>query len=251
MSGLVALTGFPESPPTHVGMSLGDTTTGLMGALGIMIALFRQKTRLDPTGDVIDLALFETLFRLIEWQVPAYDQLGFVGTRQGNRFPFGPAIVANAYLTCDGVWITISTATQRAVQLCVDMLGDDASEYVAHRTEPHAADMLDEAIRGWIGRRTKTQALEQLVKAGVVAQTIYDVRDIVNDETYRVRRDIVTVPDRDLGTMRQPAAIPHFLERPGAVWREAPLLGADNDQVYASVGVTADERAHLESAGLI
>ena len=232
MSGIVTLTGFPDNPPTHVGFSLGDTTTGLMGALGVMMALYRRKLTPSATGEIIDLALFETLFRLLEWQVPAYDKIGFVGSRTGNRFPFGPAIVANAYVTSDGFWVTISTATQDYVDLCVQMLGSEADEYRAHAGEPNAADILDDAISRWMKQRGKDEALEQLARASVVASMIYNVEDILADETYRIRGDIISVPDSDFGDLRQPAPIPHFKNLPGKVWREAPRLGADNDYVY-------------------
>ena len=85
MSGAANLTGEPDGSPMHVGFSLGDATTGLMGAFGVLAALrAREET---GKGDVVDLALFETLFRLIEWQLPFADLLDQVVTRRGNRFP--------------------------------------------------------------------------------------------------------------------------------------------------------------------
>lgn len=252
MSGQVTLTGFPDNPPTHVGFSLGDTTTGLMGALGVMMALYRQKMHGDEVGEVIDLALFETLFRLIEWQVPAYDQLGFVGERAGNRFPFGPAIVANTYQSSDGAWITISTATEQYVDNCVTLLGTEADEFRLHRGESGAADMLDAALRRWVAKRPKDQALQELADGSVVSFPIYTIEDILQDETYRIRENIVEVTDRDFGVLRQPAPIPHFRFRPGVVSREAPELGAHNDEVLRDqLQIDDATLSELRQSGLI
>src|SRR5439155_12511644 len=99
----------------HTGFSDGDGLTGLMGAFAIMAALYRRER--DPAfdGEWVDLALFETLFRLIEWQVIVHDQLGVVPERSGNRLAVAPAAVINTYQSRDGDWITVTSATPRSV----------------------------------------------------------------------------------------------------------------------------------------
>jgi formyl-CoA transferase len=223
-----------------------------MGAMGILMALHRRDANNDPRGEVIDITLFEPLFRLLEWQIPAYDTMGFVGTRRGNRFPFAPATVANTYLTSDDKWITLSTATQRAVDQCVDMIGEAGDSYRQHASEAGAADILDKALTGWAVQRTKQEVLHMCDAAGVVASGIYDVTDILADETFRLRGNVVTVDDRDFGSLRQPAPLPHFQLRPGAVWRQAPQLGEDNKYVYRDLlGVSSDELSRLNDAKVL
>ena len=114
-SGVVNVTGFEGQPPVHTGFSHGDAVTGLMGAYAVMAAMFRRANDEKFQGEWIDLALFESLFRLIEWQVIVYDQLGLVPQRSGNRLAIAPAAVVNTYQSCEGEWITITSATQRSV----------------------------------------------------------------------------------------------------------------------------------------
>src|SRR5690606_18704621 len=109
MSGVVALTGWPDGPPLHAGFSHGDSVTGLMGAFAIMSALYRRDQDPEFAGEWIDLALFESLYRLIEWQVITYDQTGSVPERMGNRLAIAPAAVINSYLSRDDSWLTITT----------------------------------------------------------------------------------------------------------------------------------------------
>ena len=113
MSGAVNLTGDPDGRPYHVGFSLGDATTGLMGALGVLAALHGRQR--GDGGEVVDIALFESLFRMIEWQLPMAEKRGEVIRRQGNRFPIGYA-VAGSWQAADGRWLSISAATERSIQ---------------------------------------------------------------------------------------------------------------------------------------
>src|SRR6202023_3612612 len=111
----VNITGFTDTPPVHTGFSHGDAVTGLMGAFAVMSALYRRAHDVDFAGEWVDLALFESLFRLVEWQVIVHDQLGMVPERTGNRLSIAPAAVVNTYKTSEGEWITITSATQRSV----------------------------------------------------------------------------------------------------------------------------------------
>ena len=106
MSGLAHLTGFPDGPPMHPGFPAADSTTGLMGALGIMIALFARQ-RGTIRGQVVDLAVFEALLRLIDYHVPVLSGAGLSPMRNGLRQPmdFAPG---GMFRTKDGVWVTIS-----------------------------------------------------------------------------------------------------------------------------------------------
>ena len=124
MSGAVNLTGEPDGRPYHVGFSLGDATTGLMGALGVLAALHGRQRR--DGGEVVDVALYESLFRMIEWQLPMAEKRGETIRRQGNRFPIGYA-VAGSWQASDGRWLSISAATERSIQRLLGAVrGEDA-----------------------------------------------------------------------------------------------------------------------------
>jgi formyl-CoA transferase len=227
-SGLVHLTGFPDGPPVHTGFSHGDSITGLMGAFAVSAALVRRNLHPERHGEWIDLALFEPLFRLVEWQVIVHDQLGTVPGRSGNALAVAPAAVIGCYRSADRAWITVTSGTPRSVVNVVRLLGMDAEAL----RKPSARAEIDAELEKWIAARTADEALSALADAEVVASKVFDMSDIATDEIYAEREDIVAVPDEELGEVRMQAALPHFRTDPGSVWRTGPALGADNDLVY-------------------
>ena len=128
-SGVVHLTGFPDGPPVHTGFSLADSLTGLMGAFAITAALHKRDLDPEHGGEWIDLALSDTLFRLIEWQVILHDQLGVVPNRAGNRLAVAPGAVINTYPSVDGDWITVTSATSKSVANIAALLDLPAEDY--------------------------------------------------------------------------------------------------------------------------
>jgi formyl-CoA transferase len=231
MSGAVYGTGFPDGPPTHVGFQHGDAVTALMGAFAILAAVNRMRVDPDFDGEWIDLALFETLFRLNEWLVITYDQAGFVGERVGNRLPIAPAAVINTYQTSEGDWITVTSATLRAVLSVVELIGLDKSEYGTLEAQMERAHILDKALGEWMATRTTEECLKKMTQTGVVASPIYSIRDIFEDETYREREDIIEIEDPHLGVVRMQGVIPKLHQHGGSVWRSGGEMGEDNEFV--------------------
>jgi formyl-CoA transferase len=252
MSGVVHLTGFPDGPPVHTGFSHADSVTGLFGAFAIQTALYRNLTDPEFSGELIDLALYEGLYRLIEWQVIFYDQTGIPPMRAGNQLANAPAAVINMYKSKDDVWITVTTGTWRSVQKVAALLGEPAEEYDTPEKQFARVSRLDDLLRAYIAERTSEEALEAMEQAQVVASVIYDVAAIVNDKTYAERGNIVTVDDPQLGPVRMQAVLPHFSNHPGAVWRSGPELGQDNNLVYREyLGMSEDEVKALKNAEII
>jgi crotonobetainyl-CoA:carnitine CoA-transferase CaiB-like acyl-CoA transferase len=251
-SGVVYLTGFGDGPPVHTGFSHGDATTGLMGAFAIGAALYRRASDPDFDGEWIDLALFEPLFRLVEWQVIVHDQLGVVPARAGNQLPVAPAAVINTYRSRDGDWLTVTSATTRSVVNIVRLLGLPVDEYATTERQLAARDALDQRLTAWVADRTTEECLSAFSDAEVTAAKVYSIADICADPVYAERGDIVTVDDPDLGPVRMQAVIPQFRIAPGRLWRTGPALGADNDLVYRSwLGVSASELGELRAHGII
>jgi len=250
-SGVVHLTGFPDGPPVHTGFSHGDSVTALMGAFGVLAGLHHRHEP-DFTGEWIDLALFEPLFRLVEWQIIVADQLGVVPGRSGNQLAVAPAAVVNTYPSADGVWITVTSGTPRSVSNIADLLGEPAPDYrtVAQQTE--RKQRLDDLLRAWIAARPAEAALAEMAVREVVASRVYTAADILADPIYAEREDIVEVPDPELGPVRMQAVVPRLAERPGSVWRTGAALGQDNDLVFGEwLGRPDDELAELRSKGVI
>lgn len=251
-SGVVHLTGFPDGPPVHTGFSHGDAVTGLMGAYAVLAALHRRDHDPDFDGEWIDLALFESLFRLVEWQVIVHDQLGRVPERAGNQLAVAPAAVINTYRSLDGEWITVTSATLRSVRNIARLLGLPEKEFATARQQHARREELDEGLRNWVAERGTGQCLQEFARAEVVASRVFDAADIAADPVYAEREDIVTVDDPDLGPVRMQAVIPHFRQRPGRVWRTGPALGQDNHLVYGQwLGLSAEELADLEKSDVI
>lgn len=251
-SGVVHITGFPDGPPIHTGFSHADTVAGLMGAFSILAALHRRDSQPDFKGEWIDLALFEPLFRLVEWQVIIHDQLGIVPTRSGNSLAVAPAAVVNTYLSRDQEWITVTSGTPRSVVNIVRVLGLPEAEYSTVADQTRGKQLIDERLREWIAERRAEEALGELIAAGVVASRIFDVADIMSDQIYAERGDIATVDDPDLGPIRMQAALPRFESHPGGIWRSAPRLGEDNELVFRRwLGIGADELERLRAQGAL
>lgn len=230
-SGVVHITGFPDGPPVHTGFSHGDAVTGLMGAYGVMLALYRKASDPAFAGELIDLALYEPLFRLIEWQVIGFDQLGKTYERTGNRPPMAPAAVVGTFQTRQDEWVTVTSGTTAAVNKVVRLLGLPPDKYSTAPQQSEAAGFLDQTLRDWLRSHDTDEALRMLKQADVVASRIYTVRDMVDDPVFQWRKDIVTLEDSELGPVRMQAVLPKLQNHGGEVWRTGPQLGQDNDLI--------------------
>jgi formyl-CoA transferase len=251
MSGVVHLTGFPDGPPVHTGFSHADSVTAITGAFAVQAALYRRSVDENFDGELIDLALFESLFRLIEWQVVLYDQLGIAAERAGNRLASAPAAVINMYLAKNNEWVTVTTGTWRSVQKVASLLGEPPEDYDTPEKQTARRDRLDELLHEYVGARTAQETVGEMIAAGVVASTVFSMREIMTDPTYDEREDIITIEDEDLGPLRMQGVVPRMHNHPGRVWRTGAKLGADNDLVFKEIlNLSDDEIAALRSAGV-
>jgi formyl-CoA transferase len=252
MSGVVNLTGFPDGPPVHTGFSHGDSVTGLMGAFAVQAALYRRSTDPDFDGEFIDLALYESLLRLVEWQVIFYDQLGLVPERAGNKLAAAPAAVINTFKTADGHWITVTSGTPRSVRNVASLVGEPVEDYATPADQVARSERLDQLVAKWVSERPADECLRVMRELEVVASVVYTVADIVNDDTMVERETVVAVDDAELGPIRMQGVIPRMANHPGQVWHSAPSLGADNELVYRGLlGRSDKDLDRLRSSGSI
>jgi crotonobetainyl-CoA:carnitine CoA-transferase CaiB-like acyl-CoA transferase len=252
MSGVVNITGFQDGPPVHTGFSHGDSVTGLMGAFAIQAALYRKSHDPEFRGEWIDLALYDGLFRLIEWQIVFYDKLGTVPQRVGNKLAAAPAAVINLYGTKDNRWLTVTSGTPRSVSNVAALVGEPPEDYADRASQSKNSVRLDGLLKEWIAQRPLRECMETMKKLEVVASPIYTVEDILDDQTYRERENIVSIDDPDLGKVRMQNVIPRLMNYTGSVWRTAPKLGEDNKLVYMEwLGKDATELEELRSSGHI
>lgn len=251
-SGVVHLTGFEDGPPVHTGFSHGDATTGLMGAFAVAAALVRRERDPERRGEWVDLALSDTLMRLVEWQVILRDQLGIVPGRAGNQLAVAPAAVVNVFAAADGGWITVTSGTPRSVLNIVRLLGLDPDDFGDAARQVAGTQVLDDGLRVWMAERGTDECLAQMEAAGVVGAKVFDIDDILADPVFQERGSIVSVEDDELGTVRMQGVVPGFVTHPGGVWRTGPALGQDNDLVYRDwLGLDDDEMVRLAEGGAI
>lgn len=251
-SGVVFVTGDPDGPPMHTGFSHADAASALMGAFAITAALHRRSSDPDFDGEWIDLALFETLYRLIEWQVIFYDQLGEVPQRNGNQMAVAPAAVVGTYQSGDGDWITVTSGTPRSVRNVASLLGIPEEDVATVELQAANKERMDRMLVEWIGARPAAESLARMEELGVTASRIFSVADILADPIYEELGDVVTVDDPDLGPVRMQGVIPRLTNHAGGVWRTGPGLGEDNEVVLADLlGLDAERIAALAEAGVI
>jgi crotonobetainyl-CoA:carnitine CoA-transferase CaiB-like acyl-CoA transferase len=205
---------------------------GLTGAAAALIAAYhRQQT---GRGDVIDVALYEPLFRLLIPHVTQFLTLGIRATRAGNHFP--DAAPRNLYQTRDGGWVAISATSQRTFERLAAAIGQPelvkSPEFRDNGARVQNREKLDAIVASWMALRTQSDALGDLEEAGVVAGSVYDFPEIVQDPQYAARDDIIVVPDADTGEIPMVGVIPKLQDAPGSVSNTGPSLGAHNREIY-------------------
>ena len=262
MSGYIGMTGFPESPPVLPPIPLADEIAGVFGAMAGMMALYHRDAspgeQSNPVtgrkGQVIDLSLFEPLFRLCIPHITMYDLLGTVRERVGNDFP--DAAPRSLYHTKDKKWLGLSATSQNTWERLArsmglqELLADPRFKDNASRLENK--DDLNRILQEWLGQRNLTQVMQELVPAGGVVGPVYNISDIVDDPHYQEREDILEIEDSELGKTPMVGIVPKFGETLGRVDHAGPALGQHNESVYGSwLGHSQEHGDDLAKRGII
>ncbi|MGW0532683.1 CaiB/BaiF CoA transferase family protein [Streptomyces sp. NPDC003032] len=251
MSGFAAITGDPDGPPTLPPFGLADSIAGLATAYAVMTALTaRERT---GRGQVVDMAIIEPILTVLGPQPLWYDQLGHVQPRTGNRSANNAP--RNTYRTADGGWVAVSTSAQSIAERLMRLVGRPeliAEPWFASGAErARHADVLDEAVGGWIARHTRTEVIEAFEKAEAAVAPIQDVRDVMTDPQYEALSTLTTVDDPELGPLRMQNVLFRLSETPGAIsWAGRPH-GADTDAVLTELGLSEREIARLRKEGAL
>jgi formyl-CoA transferase len=257
IGGLRALTGYPDRPPTRVGVSLADSVAGLYAVIGALMGLYRRDREPGATpGEVVDVALYEAVYSLMESLIPDFDAFGVTRGPAGSALP-GVA-PSNTYRCADGKYIVISgngdaifrrlmTAAGRA-DLADDPRFADNAGRVAH------AGLLDDAIGAWTASLTQEAAEAVLRAASVPCGPILTAADIAKDPHFEARgmheRHRVRVDGRD-ADVTFPGIVPALTERPGRTRALGPDLGEHTEAVLAELGVTGEAVTRLRENGVI
>jgi formyl-CoA transferase len=251
MGGLRYLSGEPGQIPVRVGVSIGDSLAALHGVIGIMMALREREVR-GGKGQVIDVALYESVFNMMESLIPEFSVTGLVREPSGSALPgIAPT---NAY-RCnnglvliagngDGIFKRLMTAIGRE-DLAHDRALQDNAGRVAQVTR------LDEAIASWTAERSVESVLAQLHDASVPAGRIYNAQDIAKDPHYQARDMLIPSTAREAYALTQPGIVPKLSETPGLLRHPAPRLGEHTRQALAEAGLSEERIAELLALGTI
>lgn len=279
IGGIRYLTGYPDRPPTRVGISLGDSLAGMFGCIGALMALLRRErlraqqaapgtsvkgsgtppqSRADGCGQVVDVALYEAVFAVMETLVPDYDAYGIVRERTGNLLP-GVA-PSNTYPCKDGKWVVIGgngNGIFKRLMVAIDRpdLADDP-RFQDNAGRAAHQEYLDHVISEWTSQHTLDEVMRVMVKAGVPAGPIYDATDIARDPHYEARGMLESFDlEVELGQRRRvrfPGIVPKLSETPGRIRWLGPALGEHNEEVYCGLlGLSKEELEELQRAGVV
>ena len=251
MGGLRHLTGEPGRVPVRVGVSIGDTLAALHGAIGVLTALYHRKVN-GGQGQVIDVALHEAVFNVMESLIPEYSAFGAVRDAAGSALPgIAPS---NAYACTDG-YVLVAGNGDSIFRRLMDTIGRpdlaNAPDLQSNAGRVARVQELDAAIGDWTRTRPMAQVLDVLGAAKVPAGKVYTAKDIHEDPHYRARDMILPQRTRDGHTVDVPGIVPKLSGTPGSIRSSAPRLGDDTDAVLREAGLTDTQIAVLREKGIV
>jgi formyl-CoA transferase len=253
VGGMRYTTGYADRPPVRTGTSLGDTLAGIHAALGALTAVYNRDVN-GGTGQVVDVAIYESIFNMMESTLAEYDKLGVVRERLGAKLD--GIVPTSTYPTRDGKFIIIGGNGDSIFRRLMQMIG--RPEFAEHpgmqnnagRVEHEQA--IDDAITGWTITKTYDEAYAEVVAAEVPCGPVYSIADIVKDEQYNARGIFETVELAPGDNVRIPAVLPKLTETPGGTDWIGPKLGEHNEEVYCGfLGMSPSEYEDLVAAGII
>lgn len=242
VGGLLHLTGYPDRPPVRVGVTISDYLTGALSAHAAVAALYGRRPA------VIDATLYGATLRVLEWTLAAYDRLGVVRAREGNRLANSAPL--DNYRAADGRYVCIVAGSDaNFARLCVamgrpELVSDPRFLTLADRAAH--GDEINGVVESWVASLPAADVERRCVEADVPVATAYTAADIFADPHIAARGDLVTVEDPVLGPVRQQAAYPN-----GTIASGAPRLGEHTREVLSTLGLDGSELDQLASDGVI
>jgi len=252
MSGFAYLTGPADAPPTLPAFGLADSLCGIAAANAALMAL-RAREVLGQGGQVIDMSILEPIMTAVGPSPTAYQQLGVVGTRHGNRSENNAP--RNTYRTADGHWVAVSTSAQQIAERVMALIGHEevAREpwFASGRSRARHADYLDQLLGDWVAERDRATVLAEFEKAGAAVAPVYSAKDIVEDPHIRQTGMLVEVDDDDLGPLLMHNVMWRMSGTPGKIRFTGRDLGADTSEVLEEIGYSSAQVDALRNHGVV
>jgi formyl-CoA transferase len=252
MGGLRYVTGFADRPPVRTGISIGDSIAALWGALGALMALRHREVN-GGAGQVVDVALYEAVFAMMESLVPEFDVCGFVRERTGNIMP--GITPSNTHTTRDGKHVTIGANGDAIFKRFVRAIGRpdlaDDPGLADNAGRDARRDEIYALIDAWCADHDETEVLALLEAAEVPASRVYSAADMFADPQFIARQMIEAARLPDGTPCRMPGIVPKLSATPGGTEWLGPTLGEHTDEVLAGLGYRPQEITGLRESGAI
>jgi crotonobetainyl-CoA:carnitine CoA-transferase CaiB-like acyl-CoA transferase len=252
--GLLHLTGYPDRPPVRVGVTISDYLTGVFAAQAATAALYARDVHRSGKGAVIDAALYGAALRVLEWTIAAYDRLGVVRNREGNRLANSAPL--DNYPTADDKYVCIVAGSDaNFARLCramgqLELIDDPRFARLADRAA--RSDEINGIVADWTRAHPASELETACVAHDVPVATAYTSADMFIDPHFAARGDLMTIADPVAGPMRQQAPYPRFVGEPAHVPTGAPRLGEHTDDVLATlIGIEPTEITALRARGVV
>lgn len=251
--GLSHLAGEADGRPVVPGStSLADYISGMWGAIGVLLAL--REVAISGKGQCIDVALYESVFRLLDEIVPAYAKFGIVRNRMGaDTVNVAPH---SHYRTADHKWVAIACTNDRMFRRLIHVitradLADNAN-FASSQARAARRDEVNAIVAEWISAHTMQQVLKACREGGVPCSPIYTIEDIFSDPHYRARENMIEVQDERIGPITIPNALPRLSETPATFKHTGPPLGKDTIEIFGEMlGMSNKDIADLRKKGVI
>jgi formyl-CoA transferase len=251
--GLRYVTGEPDRPPVRAGVSLGDSLAGLHAAYGVLAAIHERDVLGSGRGQVVDVALYESVLNMMESLIPEYDRLGVVREPTGGALP--GIVPSNTYACVDGRVVIGANSDRLFVALMAVVgrrdLADDPRLRHNDGRSAHAEE-IDAAVEAWTCTRTQDEVVEAMIAAEVPCGPIMTAADIANDPHVAAREMLPAMELPDGTRVRMTGVVPKLSRTPGGHAWCGPELGQHNDEVWGEIlGLSVQERRRLAAEGVI
>src|SRR5690625_2128854 len=242
-SGFTYLHGYPDRPPISPAFSLLDYITGVYVAFATSAALYHRDVHEDGQGQYVDMGLYESVFRMMEFLITDYDQNGIIKERTPGLS--GHSSPAGTFQTKDEHWVVLVTSSDPTFERLaeamgrVDMLTDE--RFYTNSVRLKHFDVTNGIVSDWVKTKGRDELQALLDEYGVPVSPIYSIEDIFKDEQYKARENIVEVNHPRLGKLKMPGIVPKFSETPGSIRNIGPDVGENNEEILKDLVGLSDE----------
>ena len=252
MGGLRYITGFEDRPPVRTGISIGDSIAALWGVIGALMALRHREVN-GGSGQVVDVALYEAVFAMMESMVPEFDVFGFIRERSGNIMP--GITPSSIHTSSDGKHVQIGANGDAIFQRFMRAIGRDDLADAPSLADNAGRDLRRDELYGvidrWANATPLAQMLETLNGAEVPASRIYSAEDMLSDPQFLAREMFLSAKLPDGKTFKMPGIVPKLSTTPGGVDAIGPALGEHNQHVLSALGYSQEQISALHRDGAI